>query len=183
MNRRGLQLLLAWVLALTTFAAEEGLVLRIEPSEVTVKSGQNFEVRALIENRTSRNVTLVSPGDGSESGMRTPVISWRFFQRAKKDGRPVKPFPSARCGNMNAIRAEEIFVLKPGESKRINVDLASRAGYPEGKYRATLEYWNEPKRKRTGLAQEDSKVIKSIEKSTPCKVVSNEIMVTVMPPE
>src|SRR5262249_657707 len=71
------------------------------------KKAQYPRSSAEVVNRPGREITLVKPGDGSDCGWRTPVITWTV------EG--VKPRGVLRCGNVNPLRPNEVFTLKPGQ--------------------------------------------------------------------
>ncbi len=84
-------------------------------------------------------VKLVVPGDGSEAGWRTPVLSWV----AKKNGKPVAERDGGRCGMMNPIKEDEVFTLAPGERKTI-AEWVGRPNVDPGTYEVELRYTNDP---------------------------------------
>ena len=65
-------------------AAPDDLVLHIAAKETTVTQGQHPQITAIISNQGKMPVTLVVPGDGSESAWRTPVIGWSAINVEKE---------------------------------------------------------------------------------------------------
>ncbi len=90
-------------------------------------------------NEGTRSVRLVVPGDGSEAGWRTPVITWV----AKQHGKPVKERVGGRCGMMNPIEPSEVFELAPGQRRTIS-EWVGIPNVDPGTYDVELRYKNEP---------------------------------------
>ena len=129
---------------------------------------------ATVINGGTHPVTLVEPGDGSESGWRTPVITWKV---TTPDGKLVPRQEYSRCGNMNAISDNEIFTLAAGERRVLNEWLGEPAVAP-GHYIVRLVYDNDPSRKERGLSLGETRrdVAARLRKSTPCKVESGPVI-------
>ncbi|MCA9588309.1 MAG: hypothetical protein KC657_23465 [Myxococcales bacterium] len=118
-------------------------------------------------------VSLVVPGDGSEVGWRTPVISWSV---TTPKGAPVAERGGGRCGMMNRIEASEIFTLAPGASRTIGMWVAPPNVAP-GTYNVQLRYRNDPSiGARKGNA--DPAVVAKIAASSACDVTTPTIRVT-----
>lgn len=132
-----------------------------------------LKLTAAIVNRGKAPVTLVLPGDGSDYGWRTPVLKWRV------DGQVIKGGP--RCGNINALRPGEVFVLRPGERKELGAWIGAPALLGAGKHRLTLEYANVPGLKWSGvpLGKHDAETMKRVQSSTAVRALSNAVMVEV----
>lgn len=100
-------------------------------------------------------VTLVLPGNGSESAWRTPVFGWSAIKVDKGTANHPKMAPlyrGGRCGNINPpLQKEEVFVLAPGESKK----LYEWTGFPQlpepGTYGVVFFYADEPNLKWRGI--------------------------------
>src|SRR6516162_9153731 len=105
------------------------LDLHISAKEASLTLGQQPQITATITNKGSAPVTLVLPGDGSESGWRTPLVGFSSIKTGKdKPQHPatVPLYRGGRCGNVNALRSNEVFTLAPGKSK----DLSTWIGLP-----------------------------------------------------
>jgi hypothetical protein len=161
------------------------LVLRVALADAIVRHGESVAVEASITNASSAAVTLVVPGDGSGVGWRTPVTGWSFLPEAsdKQHGEPVPDDTHRFCGNINPLKRSEVFTLQPSESRVFRDWIQPRADLPPGRYRAVLYYRNEPTRKITGipLGGHEAGVEDLIRRSTPCLVISNEVVLTVTP--
>src|SRR5258708_7501230 len=83
------------------------IAIELKTTTPVVKKGQYPRFTVEIVNRSGREITLVRPGDGSDCGWRTPVVLWAV------EG--IKPGRLARCGNVNPLRPDEVFTLKPGQ--------------------------------------------------------------------
>jgi hypothetical protein len=164
----------------------ENLILQIEAKQPTFAVGERPAISITVKNQSKKPMTLVLPGDGSESGWRTPVIAWSVLQQeAAKHPKMPRLYEGGRCGNINALKRNEVFVLGAGESK----NLGDWAGFPSmakpGAYRVVFYYTNEPTLKWQGLplGQHDSEAMKLIQQSHQCTLVSNELTFVVKPKE
>src|SRR5919201_6135680 len=98
-------------------AKEDGLVLVIRADRAVFGEKEPEPVRftATLLNKGKETVTLVTPGDGSDCGWRTPLVGWSVVKvsadnpRAGKHPDKVPLHRGARCGNVNALKADEVF--------------------------------------------------------------------------
>lgn len=165
-----------------------GLVqLKISTDRTTYRQGEEVRITALLLNEGKAAVTLVQPGDGSRCGWRTPLVGWSVHAVLPDDPpvrRPSRLVLSngGRCGNINALRAQEVFTLEPGQFKRLNGWEGMPPFGDPGTYRIVLHYKNEPGRAWQGLplGTHDPKARKQIRNSHPCWLVSNELLVTIL---
>lgn len=118
-----------------------------------------------LKNEGDRSVTLVTAGDGSEYGRRTPMLTWS----GTIDGKPAQEVERPGCGMMNAIEASEVFTLAPGESKAMS-DWLIGPSFAPGRYEVKLRYVNDPT--NTEAAQSKPDVVDLISRSTACDVTS-----------
>jgi hypothetical protein len=123
-----------------------------------------------LTNKDSVPVTVVLPGDGSDCGWRTPILTWTPAVKMDRT-----------CGNINALRAREIVTLLPGKSVSLGEWIAPPAPTRPGKHRFTLTYENKPGLAWRGvpLGQHDPAAMAKVKASTPLKVVSNTVEVEV----
>jgi hypothetical protein len=88
-------------------------------------------------------------------------------------------FKGSRCGNINSIDHSEVFSLKPGESCRCDSWLGHPRFEKPGRFRVVFYYENIPGSKISGLPlrQHENGVLDRIRQSTPCRIVSQEIVI------
>ena len=138
-----------------------------------VKKGQYPRFSVEVVNRSRHAITLVKPGDGSECGWRTPLVSWQV------EG--VKPEKLVRCGNVNPLRPDEVFTLKPGQ----RATLGGWGGTPTlpgpGTYTVRVRYENRPDLKWRGipLGKHDEGAMARVRASTRVAAVSNPVRIQV----
>jgi len=158
--------------------------LRFSAEKTQLRIGEDPIVDVSITNNDSGSVTLVEPGDGSENGWRTPIVSWSVIEVSSKAEHPSEPIPSneLRCVYMNLLKADELFTLAPSETK----DLYKRTGIQlfkkSGVYKVVLLYANHPLlewREPFGEGSHDKATMKRVKESTACSLKSNEVIFTV----
>ena len=167
-------------LALSAAAAAEPsdptkpvIAVELKTATAVVKKGQFPRFTIEVVNRSGREITLVKPGDGSDCGWRTPLVSWSV------EG--VKPGRFARCGNVNPLRPNEVFTLKPGQ----RASLSEWVGAPQlpgkGTYTVRFRYENRPRLKWSGLplGKHDEGAMARVRASTPAAAVSNPVRIEV----
>jgi hypothetical protein len=150
---------------------EAGVALRITPEAQTIKAGESPRFTAILVNEGKNEVLLVEPGDGSDCGWRTPLVAWSL--RQSRNG--------GRCGNINALKPEEVFTLAPGASHELKGWIGQPYLPRPGRYRVALRYSNEPQREWSGvpLDEHDPKAWEALRRSTPVTAVSNTAEVVV----
>jgi hypothetical protein len=164
--------------------AAAGLELHISAKETSLTQGEQPQIHATITNKGAAPVTLVLPGDGSESGWRTPLVGFSSVKAGR--GKPKHPaevplYRGGRCGNVNPLKGDEVFSLAPGQSK----DLGDWVGSPRlaepGTYGVVLYYANDPGLKWRGvpLGRHDADAMRQVARSYKCLLVSNELRLTV----
>lgn len=138
------------------------------------------EYRAVLHNGGAAPVTLVRPGDGSESGMRTPSIDWRL---SGPEGR-VDTHLQRMCGNINALKAEELIELGPGEQVSVEVDAPVDLAVAPGEYQLSLSWDHNPKMTWSGipLGHHSSEAMERIRASQRCKMTSNPVSFVIPAP-
>jgi hypothetical protein len=164
------------------------LILRIAAKETTLTQGQQPQITVTISNKGKMPLTLVYPGDGSESAWRTPVIGWSAIKVGKEAANhPQIPplYRGGRCGNINRLKKEEVFVLTPDESKQLNGWIAVPQLAAPGTYSVVFYFANDPALKWRGLplGQHDPEAMIQVQKSHKCLQVSNELKFVVNPKE
>jgi len=116
--------------------------------------------------------TLVTPGDGSEDGRRTPMLTWS----GTLGGKPAPQLERPACGMMNAIEANEIFTLEPGASRAMSAWINGPV-YGPGRYEVQLRYTNDPG--KAGAADASPEVAALLTKTSACDVTSAPLAIQV----
>jgi hypothetical protein len=154
--------------------------LTIAAKDLQIPPGGWLEASATVENESSTDIVLVEPGDGSESGWRTPVIEWRAHRI--EQGRATKAVLEGlgRCGLMNGPDPErEVFVLAPGGSRRFQWPFVMPYLKRPGTYEIALTYTNDPRMPFRGMSPDDP-TVKPYRNSTACTVTSNTLRIEVL---
>jgi hypothetical protein len=145
-----------------------GLRIDLRTTTPVVKAGSDARFMAFFVNDGSDPVPVVLPGDGSEYGMRSPVVRWQ------------PEWAGGRTGNFDSLRADEVRTLAPGE--RVEIKCHGGPVLPgPGTHWVRLEVEHVPdlKWESVTLGQDDSATLASIRRMPPFKAVSNVVEVTV----
>ncbi len=134
-------------------------------------NGRRFALT--LKNAGSKPLRLVVPGDGSDVGWRTPVVTWT----ATMNGAPATPLEGGRCGMMNRIEANEIFTLAPGASRTVK-DWVPLPSFAPGTYDLTLTYRNDPGLQARKGGGESDAVKRLIAESAACEATTNTVRAT-----
>lgn len=184
--------MLTFLLGLGTFVgwedfkgspASDQLTLDFLTETPILKVDETPTIKLFITNNGNESVTLVMPGDGSESAWRTPVVWWSTLEAA--DLRPHSLSPDftriSRCGNIIPLEWDEVFRLAPGETKEIGSTVRLRAFQKPGSYRVKFNYVNQPWMIWRGWERRAHHPIAMwrVKNSTECKLSSNEVLFTV----
>ena len=126
--------------------------------------------KVTVKNEGKEAIALVKAGDGSDCGWRTPQVAWLVQLQSEFKKTPAWPEARevARCGNINALKADEVVDLKAGESMDVG-DYLYGLDFPKaGKYVVIFYYKNEPGMKWLGLplAEHDAKAMVRVKGST-----------------
>lgn len=176
-------LLLASNLVPPVTAQDLSVTIEAPAYPIHVHAYTEFSVR--ITNTGKRAAILTMPGDGSESGWRTPLVGWSILPAQDAEARHPELPPrntEGRCGHVNSIGRDEVFVLNPGECRAL-ADVAGPWFPQEGRYRVVFYYQNLPALKPGGapFAPHDPTALALMQRSTPCLLRSNELQVSVLP--
>ena len=158
------------------------LSLRFIPEKTVVKIDEYPVVKLYITNNGNETVTLVRPGDGSESAWRTPIVQWSILDAGDATSHPAAPdlTPKFRgCGNINALKWNEVFTVAPGET--IEIERGLPTFRKAGNYRVTMFYTNRPSMQWLGveLGTHHPIAMWRVRNSTECSLTSNEVLFTV----
>ena len=172
---------------MATSAIAAGLELRITPPAGPILAGGFPQFAAEIENTGSGAVSLILPGDGSESKWRTPVVGWSILPADRPElAHPAEPplLRGGRCGNVNSLQLSEVFTLKPGEKRALGDWIGQPRFDRPGRYRVVFYYQNLPELRFRGLAAKapSARIVREFRASTPCLLRSREMVVEVRPP-
>lgn len=153
------------------------------PSTVSLKDfTRSLEVTLV--NRGKDPVTIVVPGDGSSCAWRTPRVGWSILPAASSalhpDETPLCTTP--RCGNINALKSDEIRDLAPDASCELGewIGLGGLRLEP-GEYRVRFYYENVPSLEWSGmpLGKHEDGAMDRVQRSTPLRLRSDEFRVVV----
>ncbi|MDT8323832.1 MAG: hypothetical protein RRA94_06975 [Bacteroidota bacterium] len=174
-------------------ACSEGVSPDTAPMIDVVLTEGRYSMHAALVNRGQETYTIVLPGDGSVDHMRTPCIGWSVIQRSPDTGAEGGMFGRShpletprirrlRCGNINALRPEEVVVLAPGDSCDLGAWIEPHLIQPDtsGTFEVVFYYENRPQMEWTGapLGPHDPAAMKAVRGSTPLKARSNPVTVT-----
>lgn len=160
------------------------LVLRISAKKTRLKVKEYAKITVTIRNRGKSSVTLVQPGDGSRWGWRTPRVGWSVLpvsgSRSAHPRTPPPP-PGPRCGNVNRLKPKEVFVLRPGKTKKLSGWVSFPRFPGPGRYRLVFYYFNDPSFRWRGipLGQHDPSTMRRVKASTKASLISNELLFVV----
>jgi hypothetical protein len=153
-------------------ATAPSLELELTCDKTAVGPGEPVVFTAHLVNKGKKPVTVVQPGDGSDCGWRTPLISWDRA-RERERGRIL------RCGNINALKPAEVVDLAPG--KRLKLEWVGQPSLRPGMNKVAVEYEHVPGMKWKGLplGTHDPAAMEKIRESVPIKLTSNVVEITV----
>lgn len=147
--------------------------LRLVPAEGEVRA------ELTLINISATTLVLVEPGDGSESRMRTPLLTWSI-EPLDDMARASAKLPESWgrfCGNINALRASEVFELAPGARRALGAWVGAPHPRGPGRWRVALRYQNQPTFEWSGvpLGEHDAATMKRVRASSPVDVTSNAL--------
>jgi hypothetical protein len=147
---------------------------QLETTTPILKPGEQPQFTLTLTNRSSREVLLVKPGDGSDCGWRTPVTTWLIDGERRAER-------GARCGNINRLKPDEVVVLKPGEKLKETDWLGNPSLALPGKYKLSVRYVHDPKLTWKGvpLGKHDAAAMERITASRRVEVESNAVEIVV----
>ncbi len=151
------------------------VALELRTAELVIKEGQKIVWSLELVNLGKKEVTLVQPGDGSDCAWRTPLIQWRINGQGPRG-------EVGRCGNINSLRPNEVFTLKPGQRVKLNEWVRQPALIGTGKFQVSFRYVNLPSLTWGGLplGKHDEATMAQVRHSTPLDVKSNVVEINVV---
>ena len=129
-------------------------------------------LRVTIRNVGRQAITLVQPGDGSDSGLRTPTVTWSVRDAG---GNAILQHPGAREDNLiNPLEPREVFRLEPSMGHELAPWIPPIVVGGPGKYVVTLHYVNDPNLTWSGtpIRAHDAATMALVAGSTFCDAVS-----------
>jgi len=167
----GAYLLLDWLHWQGHAESSTDIVLELVCEQSVVKVGKSPMMAVFVVNRGDTKVLLVEPGDGSTEGWRTPTIEWSHGVA----------IPGGRCGNVNALKPKELFMLEPGESRRLSGWIHSPHFTVPGRFQVSVRYVNNPDHKWSGipLGMHNAWAMRQVRRSTQVSAVSNTVEIVV----
>ncbi len=149
--------------------AEPKLRIELLSETPVVNSGGSPRFVADLVNDGAEPITIVLPGDGSEWGMRTPIVRWN------------PPMLEGRCGNINPLKNDELVTLGAGERIRLKGWIHRPTLKEPGMYKVSLELENVPDLEWRGvpLGQHSRAAMERVRRTAPFKVVSNVVEIQV----
>lgn len=159
------------------------LIIKSEKLQISIDSNQYVKIIATIENKGSNKIKLVLPGDGSQSGWRTPILKWSIVDledEAKSKYPEFSLNTNPRCGNVNGLIESELVELNSGDKVLFEEWLFASIPKKLGKYRIQLFYENDPSIEWKGMGWHDGGLMRKAKESDPIQIVSNEIIVEII---
>jgi hypothetical protein len=136
-------------------------------------------LRVMIRNVGREAITLVQPGDGSESGLRTPTVSWSV--RSARGSAVSQQFGRRYDNQINPLQPNEVFTLGPNMEHSLSNYIPPIVVDGPGKYVISLHYVNIPHLTWTGssMGAHDTATMALVTKSSPCDAVSGPMEIEV----
>jgi hypothetical protein len=161
----------------------DGLGVRLTgPVELSLEQNSATWTASIV-NHGAAAIDIVQPGDGSECGMRTPLVGWSIIPAAGPLQHPQEvPLSSgARCGNINAIKSSDVVSLPPGGELLLSPWIGQPVFPGTGTYRVVLYFENKPDMPVSGipLGEHDGSALRRIRRTASFALRSNEITVVV----
>ena len=138
------------------------------------------QVKIVVTNVDDEPIRLVAPGDGSSVGWRTPTLGWSVLPADSTAPRADTEADAGliRCGNINAIREDELLELDAGESVEFDSWL-SPPNLDVGTFRVAVHYLNDPTLEIQGVPLGDGVDSSRLRKTTLCSGWSPETLVSI----
>jgi hypothetical protein len=146
------------------------VTLELHAKTPVITLGERPQFRAELINAGKEPIVIVLPGDGSIVGWRTPIVRWKPHMRNER-----------WCGNINALKADEVITLQP----QARVDISEWIGWPTlnkvGTHKVVLEIENVPGHRWYGepLGKHDAAAMARVRRSAPFKALSNTVEIRV----
>ncbi len=171
-------MLFAWLMGVAAMGqVRTDLILEISAETLNLKTGEFPKVTATLANRGSEPVVLVLPGDGSQSGDRTPITSWNIAVIWQSRSPEPEPEAVGACGNMNPLMSDEVITLQPGRSQLLEHWVSLQPFRTPGTYSVQFTYRNDPdqKWKTDPSRRHNPEAMQRVRRSTACDLASNHL--------
>ena len=160
----------------------EDIMLEIMPPTQKIYVDDSILITAKLINQGLDPITLVALGDGSGSGLRTPIVGWSIIPEADFQGEhpdDMQPNLGGRlCGNINPIQLDEIFTIKPNQTYWLNHWINLPYFEEPGIYHIAFYYENNPEHPMDGFEQE---VVEKFRETQYLFLKSNDLIIEVLP--
>lgn len=171
--------------------------LEIRAKEKVIRKGTTPNVEVFLINKGDKLVNLVQPGDGSESGWRTPMVKWstriieqksvpvEYYEDSKEHwvSFPLRLSGLSRCGMIDGLKREQIITLLPKQEVMLKswVSKPSLLGGRLGKYGVKFFYENKPDIVWKGAGYNDPDALEIVRtKTAAVQLESNELIFEVV---
>jgi len=150
--------------------------------KVLAQQGRLVDPKALrvtICNVGREAITLVQPGDGSESGLRTPTVRWSV--RSARGSTVSQQFGRRYDNQINPLKPNEVFTLGSNTEHSLSNWIPSIVVDGPGEYVISLHYVNIPHLTWAGSSTgaHDTATMALVTKSSPCDAVSGSMEIEV----
>lgn len=167
-------------------APGRGLRLVLESRHSLVKLHQWPGVSARLVNDSDRTVSLIRPGEGSQAGLRAPILSWSV--RRDDDPAPHRyrrpQRGEFRCGNIPPPGVDDVASLAPGASTPIWLDSSGLVLREPVTYRVVLFFESRPAEDLEHwrmMAPAPAAAWRRLEATETVRLRSNELVLRVVP--
>lgn len=155
----------------------EVLPLRNEISTSLDHLVDSKKFRIAIRNVGAQPLLLVQPGDGSGSGLRTPIVTWSVRDASGPVAQKLMRYDSG----INHLEPGDVFRLQPGESRALSEWISPIIIADPGKYQIRLHYVNDPNFQWNGhpFGKHDPTTMRLVRQSIPCDLASDLVDIVV----
>jgi len=149
------------------------------------------DLHVVIRNTGEKSLDLVLPGDGSSSGMRTPIFKWAVVGA----NGPVKQTGIHVDATIDPLQPGEVVRLQSSQTREIPKWIPPIEISAAGTYQISLRYTNDPHREWASVyrpprrilspfpsfVDHDETEMKRVRTSAPCDLVSEPVEIVVVP--
>jgi hypothetical protein len=124
----------------------------VTPQNLSLQAGHLIDPKALrmtIRNVGKQTIVLPLPGDGSESGLRTPIVSWSV--EGLDDGAIPQKWGVRDDNLINPLRPEEVIELAQNQEREFSSWIPPIFVKGPGRYRVKFHFINDPQPSWKGI--------------------------------